>query len=111
MSERCTCRYCGHPEANDRDWAEIPEGEGDHLCWGECGVDAETALDNRRKDLEDLRESVRRLAESFRRKCDAHTDRWETESKDKDLGLAVAYNDACKELSALIDGKGEQNAP
>lgn len=42
------CRYCRCPQATDEQWESVPPGEGEELglCWGECGVDAEQALDN-----------------------------------------------------------------
>lgn len=49
------CRYCGYPEANQHEWDTIPEGEGSHLCWGECGVTAEEALDNAHAENAKLR--------------------------------------------------------
>lgn len=27
------CSRCARPRATDTDWAEVPEGEGGHLCW------------------------------------------------------------------------------
>lgn len=31
------CDRCGKPKATDEDYETIPEGEGDHLCWGAYG--------------------------------------------------------------------------
>lgn len=33
------CDSCHKPPATDADWRDIPEGEGEHLCWGTpiCG--------------------------------------------------------------------------
>lgn len=39
------CYRCGRPEATEADYEFIPEGEGEHLCWGgdQCNAtDAET---------------------------------------------------------------------
>lgn len=42
------CNRCFRPEATEEQWATIPEGEGDELCWGmgaNCGmVDPEEVL-------------------------------------------------------------------
>jgi hypothetical protein len=38
------CPRCDHPEATALAWAEIPEGQGEELCWGAENCDA------RRKD-------------------------------------------------------------
>lgn len=34
MSDRC--HDCDLPRASREDWDNIPEGEGEHLCWGDC---------------------------------------------------------------------------
>lgn len=45
------CRYCEKPEANQHEWDTMQGGEGTHLCWGECGVSADEALDVARGNL------------------------------------------------------------
>jgi hypothetical protein len=32
MTDRC--HACDQPVATDRDWATMPPGDGEHLCWG-----------------------------------------------------------------------------
>jgi hypothetical protein len=52
------CLYCQHPVANQKEWDEIPGGEGDHLCWGEC---------NERNDVDELlRKSRSSLTEAIK---------------------------------------------
>jgi hypothetical protein len=33
--QRKLCPDCARPVATQRDWDTIPEGQGDHLCWGQ----------------------------------------------------------------------------
>lgn len=37
------CKRCRNPIATQEDWDNIPEGEGEYLCWGDsfCSNDAE----------------------------------------------------------------------
>ena len=30
------CETCDRPPASDEEWDTISEGEGEHLCWGDC---------------------------------------------------------------------------
>ena len=32
MTDRCPT--CDRPKASPQDWENVPEGEGEHLCWG-----------------------------------------------------------------------------
>jgi hypothetical protein len=36
------CEICDRPVASDEEWDTIPEGEGDHLCWGgmQCSMES-----------------------------------------------------------------------
>lgn len=66
---RKLCRYCGHPEANAKDWADIEPGKGEEfgLCWdGEvCRHDAESAIDRLIKERDAAREDARRLTDAL----------------------------------------------
>lgn len=59
---RKPCRYCGHPEASAKDWAEIEPGKGEELglCWdGEvCRHDAEAAIDRLMSERDAAREEA-----------------------------------------------------
>lgn len=48
------CLYCDSPKASDEEWETIPEGEGGHLCWGECRISAEEALVRVRQERDAL---------------------------------------------------------
>lgn len=60
---RKLCLYCQCPVANQKEWDEIPEGEGDHLCWGECNErnDVDSLL---RKSRSDLTEALKVVVEA-----------------------------------------------
>lgn len=30
------CEICDRLPASNEEWDTIPEGEGEHLCWGDC---------------------------------------------------------------------------
>ena len=66
---RKSCRYCGHPEANAKDWEDIEPGKGEELglCWGGeiCRHDAEAAIDRLMSERDAAREDARRLAQSM----------------------------------------------
>ena len=54
MREMCT--RCLRPKATERDYEDIPEGEGEHLCWGEwsksqCHDEATSLTDRLRLEL------------------------------------------------------------
>lgn len=41
---RPNCLRCGYPVATPDDWRDIPEGEGDDLCWSTKGAVCEKRL-------------------------------------------------------------------
>jgi hypothetical protein len=48
----------------------MPEGAGEHLCWGDFGercIDADDALDNARAEIATLKRQVEVLAEDMSR--------------------------------------------
>ncbi len=50
------CKDCLRPKATDQDYEDIPEGEGEHLCWGEwtelqCRDEAAWLADKQRLEL------------------------------------------------------------
>ena len=51
------CIYCNRPEATPEDWKNIPENEGEHLCWGECAesFDPEGVIVKLRREIAELR--------------------------------------------------------
>jgi hypothetical protein len=59
------CRYCGYPEANQYEWDTIPGGEGSHLCWGECGITADEALDKERARTAAMRQLLTEIRSPF----------------------------------------------
>lgn len=93
---RKLCRYCGHPEANAKDWADIEPGKGEEfgLCWdGEvCRHDAESAIDRLIKERDAAREDARRLVEAIK-----HSDRFNDTryfGGDYQLNSALAAHEA-----------------
>lgn len=51
------CRYCEKELATQADYDEIPEGEGEHLCWSSFAqpcIDADEALDIARARIAEL---------------------------------------------------------
>jgi hypothetical protein len=51
------CRYCEKELASQSDYDNIPEGQGEHLCWSDFGqpcIDAEEALVKARARIAEL---------------------------------------------------------
>ena len=51
------CQYCGKPLANYKDFDDIEDGEGEHLCWARfdrCLVGPEGELDRIKIDMKRL---------------------------------------------------------
>ena len=57
------CLYCDCPLASDEEWETIPEGEGGHLCWGECRISAEEALKRVSRERDSLAARLEQLKE------------------------------------------------
>lgn len=55
------CLYCDCPSASDEEWETIPEGEGGHLCWGECRISAEDALERVSRERDSLAARLEQL--------------------------------------------------
>lgn len=78
---RETCRCCGCPVANERDWDTYGEGEGNHLCWGPgyesmgC-CDAETALDMARNELVACKDALA-YRDALVQRLEKSASRWE----------------------------------
>lgn len=63
---RSICELCFRPVANEHDWATVPEGEGDWLCWG-AGANCEDRRSERIRELEvELADAWLRLDERLR---------------------------------------------
>ena len=55
------CLYCDSPKASDKEWETIPEGEGNDLCWGECHISAEEALERVSRERDSLTARLEQL--------------------------------------------------
>ena len=62
LVQRSFCLYCDLLEANQEDWDTIPEGEGTHLCWGDCAKDAEYSLRRVIAERNTFRETLEYIA-------------------------------------------------
>ena len=58
------CQYCGKPLANYKDFDDIEDGEGEHLCWARfdrCLVGPESGAETLRAEVERLTSIINRL--------------------------------------------------
>ena len=58
------CQYCGKPLANYKDFDDIEDGEGEHLCWARfdrCLVGPEIGAETLRAEVDRLTSIINRL--------------------------------------------------